>query len=552
MKENAEMSPKGPRLSIVRILTAMAVIGASFVAGTHVARRALQTSDISTSYWFAPYVDVTLPPSFDFQDPVANPNLATVLAFVVASSGDPCTPAWGGAYGLDAAASKLDLDRRIVRVRQRGGDVVVSFGGAANHELASACGDSAALTAAYRAVISRYDLTTIDLDLEREALEPASLARRAKAIATIQAERRAKGGKLNVWLTLPMAPDGLPQEALAAVDGMLDAKVDLAGVNVMTMDYGASRPAAVDFVTASLAGIDATARQLTTSYERVGVTFAPGKVFAKVGVTPMIGQNDDPGDRLDTEGARRLLAEAGHRGVSRFSMWSLNRDAKCGGNVDVAIASNTCSGVDQSLLQFSSIFSASSSPPTKVKPAETTGPGQPAAAGEAKPSTSAATPPTPRVTAPTAGVTLPIAGGTASAGALVPAAGDSNARPYPEWRSRREYDVNARVVWRGMVYEAKWWNKLAQPDASVAKAWDSPWRALGPVLASDISPTPAPPLAPGTYPEWNQDKVYDKGDRVQFKGAGYRAKWWTRGDEPGADVDNIWDTPWEALAAPGL
>ncbi|HEV7688357.1 MAG TPA: carbohydrate-binding protein, partial [Acidimicrobiia bacterium] len=103
-----------------------------------------------------------------------------------------------------------------------------------------------------------------------------------------------------------------------------------------------------------------------------------------------------------------------------------------------------------------------------------------------------------------------------------------------------------------MVYEAKWWNKLAQPDASVAKAWDSPWRALGPVLASDISPAAAPPLAPGTYPEWNQDKVYDKGDRVQFKGAGYRAKWWTRGDEPGADVDNIWDTPWEALAAPGL
>ncbi|HEV7536956.1 MAG TPA: hypothetical protein VGP90_15045, partial [Acidimicrobiia bacterium] len=379
-EENTPMSPKGPRLSSVRIVTALVLIATSFAAGTRFARQALQTSEISTGYWFAPYVDVTLPPFFDFQDPVANPNLNTVLSFVVASNTEPCTPAWGGSYDLDAAASKLDLDRRIVRVRQRGGDVIVSFGGAANHELASACGDQAALTAAYRSVISRYDLTTIDLDLETEALGDTALARRAAAIATVQTERQAAGHKLDVWLTLPMAPDGLPADAVAAVDGLLAATVDVAGVNVMTMDYGSSRPPAVDFVTASLSGIDAAARQLTTAYERIGVVFAPGKVFAKLGVTPMIGQNDDPTDRLDTDGARRLLRAAAGRGVSRFSMWSLNRDAKCGGNVDGAIAANTCSGVEQTLLEFSSIFSTNSTAPGKVKAATATtapGPGVP-------------------------------------------------------------------------------------------------------------------------------------------------------------------------------
>jgi chitinase len=530
-------NPKAPGLSFVRMLTAMFLLAGSFFAGTHFAREALSAAEASTSYWFAPYVDVTLPPFFDFQDPVANPNLNTVLAFVVASSGDHCTPTWGSAYGLDQAASDLDLDRRIVRVRQRGGDVVVSFGGVANDELASVCTDPAKLTAAYRSVIDRYDVTTIDLDLERGALESTALARRAAAIATLQGEAKAAGRKLNVWLTLPMSPDGLPVEAIAAVDGMLAAKVDLAGVNVMTMDYGASRPAAVDFVTASLAGIDATARQLTLSYQTVGVTFAPGRIYAKIGVTPMIGQNDDPTDRLDTDGAHRLLTEATNRGVSRFSMWSLNRDSQCGGNVDAAIVSNTCSGVQQTLLQFSNIFSVTSSPPTSVK----------AGVAEAAPAAAAMTPSTVVGAAPPA----PIAAPTPTADtvdALAPAGpSDTSGGPYAEWRARREYDANARVVWRGMVYEAKWWNKLAQPDAPVAHAWDSPWRALGPVLASDTAPPAPPPLPDGTFPVWLPDKPYDKGDRVEHRGVGYRAKWWTRGEAPGADVDNPWDTSWEVI-----
>jgi len=97
-EESIAMSPRGPRLSVVRILTALVLIAASFAAGTRFARQALQHSEISTGYWFAPYVDVTLPPFFDFQDPVANPNLNTVLSFVVASNTDPCTPAWGGTW----------------------------------------------------------------------------------------------------------------------------------------------------------------------------------------------------------------------------------------------------------------------------------------------------------------------------------------------------------------------------------------------------------------------------------------------------------------------
>jgi chitinase len=66
---------------------------------------------------FAPYVDVTLTPTYAFQDPAANPFSGVYLGFVVADPSSPCTPSWGGSYTLDAAESTLNLDERISQVR---------------------------------------------------------------------------------------------------------------------------------------------------------------------------------------------------------------------------------------------------------------------------------------------------------------------------------------------------------------------------------------------------------------------------------------------------
>ncbi|MCU1454734.1 MAG: glycosyl hydrolase family 18 [Acidimicrobiales bacterium] len=504
--------PKKPRLSVVRSLVALVVVAGAVLGTSQIAVKALQRrASASTTRWFAPYVDVTLPPYLDFQDPATNPTPDVVLAFVVASSKDGCTPSWGGSYGLDEAASQLDLDRRIVRLRQRGGDVLVSFGGVANQELAKACTDPKALAAAYQAVITRYHLTAIDLDLEGGGLDDtAATSRRAAAIAQVQAAERRAGRRLQVWLTLPLAPTGMLPNAVAAIDGMLAAKVDVTGVNVMAMEYGASRPASMSFVAASLSGIDAAAGQVTSAYKRVGVTLTPSASFAKLGVTPMIGQNGGAADRLDTRDARRLFDESSRRGVRRFSMWSLNRDVECGGNIDPAISNNRCSGVAQTPLQFSQIFGEASGRATS-------------------------TPPT---------TTVDENGGRAS---LVTSATPG---PHPDWRPRREYETGTKVVWHGQVYVAKWWNKAAQPDASVKHEWDSPWRVLGPVLAHDVPPTTSPPLPAGTYPEWHQGTIYNPGERVQHLGIGYRAKWWTRGEDPAVDVDNEWQSPWAVVGAP--
>jgi chitinase len=125
--------------------------------------------------WYAPYVDTTLTPQFHFEDPGDNPSDQVVLGFVVASDKGTCEPSWGTHFSLDEAATKLDLDRRIARLRQRStggqtGDVIVSFGGAINNELALRCDSVDALVSAYSAVIERYQLTTIDFDIEGAAL----------------------------------------------------------------------------------------------------------------------------------------------------------------------------------------------------------------------------------------------------------------------------------------------------------------------------------------------------------------------------------------------
>jgi len=114
--------------------------------------------------WFAAYVDVTATPTYAFEQLGATSTHNVVLSFIVSSQSDPCTPSWGGAYNPNQASAILDLDRRIARLRQQGGNVIVSFGGLLNDELAINCTDIDKLLAAYQSIVTRYSIETIDLD----------------------------------------------------------------------------------------------------------------------------------------------------------------------------------------------------------------------------------------------------------------------------------------------------------------------------------------------------------------------------------------------------
>ncbi|QCB99117.1 glycosyl hydrolase family 18 [Arthrobacter sp. PAMC25564] len=456
---------------------------------------------------FSGYVDVTATPRFAFEAPASKEAENVVLSFVVADPKDPCTPSWGAAYSLSEAASALDLDRRVARLEQLGGTAAVSFGGLANQELAVSCTDPAKLKSAYGTVIDRYNVSSIDLDVEGEALsDPAAVERRSSAIAALQQDRQRDGKGLSVWLTLPADPNGLTTAGSDAVNRMITAGVDLAGVNAMTMDYGGSKLAGRSMYENAVSAAEATHGQLSALYRAAGRELGSEMVWRKIGLTPMIGQNDIPGEIFTLKDAQDLSSYASGKGIGRLSIWSLNRDWTCSPNFpDVRQVSDGCSGVDQSGSTFASILGAG------------------VAAG-----------PVPEPTAP--------ARQTAS-----PAVTDNpSTSPYPVWSASSTYTAGDRIVRHSNVYEAKWWTRGDSPDDPVLQGGATPWRLIGPVLPGD---KPAPKLtAPeGTAPPWQPSSIYVKGDRVLFEGRVFEAKWWTQTDSPDAALQGAGESPWWKL-----
>ncbi len=506
------LEPPRPPLSPVRLLLALVLLVGVAVGGLlgvrHVrASRAAVAAALPPS--FAPYVDATLTPTYQFQDPSASPARDVVLGFVVSAPSAPCTPSWGAAYTLDEAATAIDLDRRIAQAQAEGGNVIASFGGAANSELAVGCTSSASLAAAYGTVIQRYRLTTIDLDVEGAALAAVGAdARRAEAIAAVQRLLAASRGHLGVWLTLPVAPDGLTPDGVAAVRAMLAAHVVLAGVNVLAMDYGPGREVGRDLLPTIERSAAAARAQTARAYAAAGVPLGSAAGWNRIGVTVMIGQNDVPGEQFTVADASGLARYALARGIARVSMWSANRDAPCTAYPGVAVLSNTCSGVAQAPLEFSRVLDR-------------------------------------LATAASAGAPTVI--GSASAPASPPV-DDPATSPYPIWSPAQAYETAYKVVWHHDVYEAKWFSQGQAPDQPVPSGAPSPWSLLGPVLPGEHQPALVR-LNRGTFPAWSATTVYRGGARVLYHGLPYAAKWYTRGDVPDGSLANLQQSPWVPLYA---
>lgn len=493
------------RMSPARIIVALVVVSAlGFFGYMGVKSWAGAQAAASVDPWFAGYVDVTATPSLAFEAPATPAGRDVVLSFIVAGTDAPCTPTWGTYYTVEEAAEGLDLDRRVARVKQLGGEVVVSFGGAINNELSTSCLEPEKLVEAYADVLTHYGVTTIDLDVEGVNLtDTAAGERRAAAMAALQ--EQVDG--LTVWMTLPVAPTGLTEDGTTAVGQMLAAGVDLAGVNLMTMDYGDSRDPSMSMADASIAALEATHAQMLTLYKREGVTLSDETVYSKLGATPMIGQNDVRGEVFTLSDAGQLQAFAKTNKLGRLSMWSLNRDQTCGANFpDVTRVSDACSGVDQKGFTFAEALGEGFT-------------GRPQQGGE----TETTSEPIPEVSVD-----------------------DPKTSPYPIWVEAAAYPKGTKIVWHGTVYEAKYWTSGDLPDDPVLQASETPWSLVGPVLPGDI-PFVQPTLPVGTYPAWDGAIVYNKGDRVLLDELPFEAKWYSQGDSPEAAALSQGSSPWVML-----
>jgi chitinase len=303
---------------------------------------------------FGGYLDVTLTPALPLHGSRSPGQVTTVLSFIVSDAAKPCEPSWGGFYGLKQADEKLDLGGRVDRFRQAGNDIAVSFGGQAGTDLAVGCSDVDALARAYGTVVTKYGLRIVDLDIEgADIADPAVAKRRAAAIAQLQAER-PPAEPLEVWLTLPVAADGLTPSAATPIGTMLDAGVELAGVNIMTMNFGPLAPGQT-MLEAAVSAAEGTHRTLAALYQKTGKPLGAAALWNKIGLTPMIGTNDVQGQVFTLDDAAGLNSFAQERGVGRISLWSLNRDTGCDSQVRTG-ASNSCSGVDQDPGMFAKLL----------------------------------------------------------------------------------------------------------------------------------------------------------------------------------------------------
>jgi chitinase len=238
-------------------------------------------------------------------------NLATAtghkfytLAFMLSSG---CSASWNGDTPL---ANDDFYGAQITALRKTGGDVIISFGGASGTELATACKTVESLQAAYQAVITKYALTWMDLDIEGGAESAtADVDRRNKALKNLQA---ANPG-LRVSYTLAVDPTGLPQAQRALLSNAKTNGVRVDTVNVMAMDYG---PCDLDMGQAAIMAAQATKGQL----QSLGTSSA-------VGVTPMTGVNDVACENFTTANATSLVDYAqANAYINLLAFWAMGRD----------------------------------------------------------------------------------------------------------------------------------------------------------------------------------------------------------------------------------
>jgi chitinase len=487
-----------PHYSPVRVAVALVVVLAALGAGGWWLRQRLSApadAAVATSTWYAPYVDATLTPTYQFQDPSLNPARQSVLGFVVASGGR-CAPSWGDSYDLGQADASLNLTSRIAQYHAIGGDTIISFGGRDHVDLAESCASVASLTRAYQQVVSRYHPELIDFDVEGSALtDVASINRRAAAVASLIAHN---GGPrhLGVWITVPAGPGGLPEAALEVARAFFVHQVVPAGIDAMSMDFGQR----VSSMSQSVLSVATAAQaQVADLYQHYGVTTS---LSTRFGLTVMIGENDSVGENLTIAGATRLAREAAVRHWGRVSMWSLNRDAQCGSAfAEVGVLSNSCSGAVQSPLGFSKAFGVLTGRDGVGAPASTSGI------------------------------------------ALAP----SNAPgPYPQWLPSVPYPVGYKVVRDGEIYQAKWYTQGQDPATVVQFQSQTPWQLIGPVLAGSRPPTTTT-LPAGTYGAWSPATAYSAGQRVLFNGLPYQAKWYNVAQSPASQATDPTGSPWQAL-----
>ena len=294
----------------------------------------------------APFVDAGAWPTPNLTQIAQNTGLRQFSMGFIVNGTQTCQATWFNAYPMSNGFEQDD----IASLRAMGGDVKPSFGGEAGTELAQSCTDVSSLTAQYQSVVDTYHLTQIDFDIEGSAVaDPVSVDRRSQAMAALQKAAAAKGQSLAITLTLPVLPSGLTSDGLNVVKSALKYGVTITTVNVMAMDFGdveAPNPSG-QMGTYAIDSAKSLHDQLVPLYPGR----PDGQIWNEIGVTPMIGQNDNASEVFTQTDMRQLLSYAQQAHLGELAFWDVTRDGNaCTGSL------SKCTNISQTPYEFSKII----------------------------------------------------------------------------------------------------------------------------------------------------------------------------------------------------
>ena len=333
--------------SIVVMLVAFAAFAGPAFTGSSAATAAVPLP----AHVYAPYFETW---TSDAITTIAQQSGARyfTFAFLETLGKTSCMLAWNGSSSQTVAAGRYLPDIRSLR--GLGGDVIPSFGGwsadQGGTEIGDSCKDPAAIASAYEQVVTSYDVTRLDMDIEGRSLtRTAGIDRRNKAIKLLQDWAAAHGRTVQIQYTLPTSADGLEPSGVAVLQNAVANGVRIDVVNPMVFDY-------YDRVTTDMGGAAVNASKgLHAQMHTLFPAKTDAQLWAMQGATIMNGLDDYPRrtEVTDLADAQQLLGFARTAGMSTLAGGGIQRD---NGGCPGSTGSNDCSGIVQGTWDFSHLL----------------------------------------------------------------------------------------------------------------------------------------------------------------------------------------------------
>jgi hypothetical protein len=320
-------------MRLARLAASVCTLALS-VTGVTVALAPASSAAGSSVYSVAPYVDMSNSQEGLLDTAITGHQLKAYTAAFVLGVG--CNQIWGDTLPI---GNDSYTDPLIAKAKSEGASVIISSGGASGEALAWTCSTQSSIDAGYQAIINDYGVTQLDFDIEGAAIaDTAAVARQMQAMKDL----KASNPNLKFSMTLPVLTSGLTGDGVNIITAAKTAGIKIDVLNIMAMDYYAGTgtemgQAAVSAAKATLAQM----QSVDSSY-----------TYANLGITPMIGKNDD-GSTFTLADAQTVESFAAQNSVGRLAFWAITRDQACSGSAN---SLPTCSEISQNSLAFTDAF----------------------------------------------------------------------------------------------------------------------------------------------------------------------------------------------------